>query len=160
MDPAIKLQADPYRGAAIVLYDGVCAMCNGVIRFLLKNDREGRFLFAPLQDSFARDVLSRHGQNSDDLDTVGVVVDHALPSEHVLVKSRAMLYVLERAGGIWQPLAVLLGVLPTAILDRAYVLLARNRYRLFGRYDSCPLPEPEQRGRFIGVEDDLAAPKA
>jgi predicted DCC family thiol-disulfide oxidoreductase YuxK len=150
MEPGIEIEADSYRGASIVLYDGVCAMCNGAVRFLLENDREGRFLFAPLQESFARDILSRHGRNADDLDTVGVVLDHALPYERVLVKSRAMLHVLETAGGAWKALGGLLGLLPTPALDWVYNLVARNRYRLFGRYDSCPLPAPEHRARFVG----------
>jgi predicted DCC family thiol-disulfide oxidoreductase YuxK len=157
MEPAIKVEADPYRGASIVLYDGVCAMCNRAVRFLLKHDPEGRFLFAPLQDSFAADVLSRHGRKTDDLDTVGVVIDQGLASESVLVKSRAMLYVLKEAGGAWKPIALLLGVLPTPVLDWGYNLIASNRYRLFGRYDSCPLPSPEERARFVPQTDDNRA---
>lgn len=153
MEPASATKPDSYRGASIILYDGVCAMCNGVVRFVLRNDREGRFLFAPLQSSLAREVLARHGKNSVDLDTVGVVVDHDLPSELVLLKSRAMLHVLEGVGGVWKPLALLLGVFPTPMLDWGYGLIARNRYRLFGRYDSCPLPPPESRGRFLGGTD-------
>jgi len=149
MEPAVEVEGDPHRGAAIVLYDGVCAMCNGAVRFLLKNDREKRFLFAPLQDSFARDILSRHGRSADELDTVSVVVDHALPSERVLVKARAMLFTFKEAGGFWKPLAALLGMLPTPLLDWGYNLIARNRYRIFGRYDSCPLPSPEERARFV-----------
>jgi predicted DCC family thiol-disulfide oxidoreductase YuxK len=152
MESAVEIEADPYRGASIVLYDGVCAMCNGVVRLLLKNDRKGRFFFAPLQDSFARDVLSRHGKNADDLDTMGVIIDHSLPSERVLMKSRAMLHLLEGAGGPWKPLAVLLSVLPTPLLDFGYNLIARNRYRLFGRYDTCPLPSPEDRARFVHTQ--------
>jgi predicted DCC family thiol-disulfide oxidoreductase YuxK len=149
MEPAIGIEADPYRGATIVLYDGVCAMCNGGVRFLLKNDRDGRLLFAPLQDAFARGILSRHGRNADDLDTISVVIDHALPSERVQVRSGAMLQVLKEAGGIWRKLAILLGVLPTRLLDWVYNPIARHRYRLFGRYDSCPLPSPEDRARFV-----------
>jgi predicted DCC family thiol-disulfide oxidoreductase YuxK len=149
MEPAPKIQPDPYRGASIVLYDGVCAMCNGAVRFTLERDRTGRFLFAALQDPFSREVLARHGRNADDLDTMGVVIDHALPSERVLVTSRALIHVLNEMGGLWKLLAALLDVVPTRSLDRAYGLLVRNRYRFFGRYDTCPLPSPEDRARFV-----------
>jgi len=149
MEPAPKIEPDPYRGASIVLYDGVCAMCNGVVRFTLERDRSRRFLFAALQDPFSREILARHGRNADDLDTMGVVIDHALPSERVLVKSRAAIHVLNEIGALWKLLAALLDVFPTRWLDRAYGLIVRNRYRVFGRYDTCPLPSPEDRARFV-----------
>jgi len=149
MEPAIKIEADPYRGASVVLYDGVCAMCNGVVRFVFRRDHARRFFFAALQDPFARDAFSRHGQNADDLDTFAVVLDHALPTERVLVQSIALLHILEEMGGVWKMLAALLGVFPTRALDRGYAVIVRNRYRIFGRYETCPLPSPEERARFI-----------
>jgi predicted DCC family thiol-disulfide oxidoreductase YuxK len=134
---------------AIILYDGVCGLCNGFVAFVWPRDRERRFRFAPLQGATARTILARHGRDATALDTVFVVVDPDGPSERLLDRAAAGLYVLAALGGGWRLLSRLLGRLPLPLLDGAYRLLARNRYRLFGRLDACPIPGPEHRGRFI-----------
>jgi predicted DCC family thiol-disulfide oxidoreductase YuxK len=133
----------------IILYDGVCGLCNGFVAFVWPRDRERRFRFAPLQGATARAVLGRHGRDATALDTVIVVVDPDGPAERLLDRSTAGLYVLAGLGGGWRALATLLGWLPRPLLDLAYRALARNRYRLFGRLDACAVPGPEHRERFI-----------
>ena len=133
----------------IILYDGVCGFCNGFVRFVWPRDPRGRFRFAALQGATARAILARHGRDANALDTVFVVVDPGTPSERLLDQSAAGLYVLEGLGGVWRVAATLLGLLPRPLLDAIYRPLARNRYRLFGRLDACPVPGPEQRERFI-----------
>ena len=133
----------------IILYDGVCGFCNGFVRFVWPRDPRGRFRFAALQGATARAILARHGRDANALDTVFVVVDPGTPSERLLDQSAAGLYVLEGLGGAWRVAATLLGWLPRPLLDAIYRPLARNRYRLFGRLDACPVPGPEQRERFI-----------
>jgi len=133
----------------IILYDGVCGFCNGFVSFVWPRDPRGRFRFAPLQGTTARAILARHGRNADVLDTVFVVVDPGTPSERLLERSAAGLYVLAGLGGPWRLAATLLGWLPRRLLDALYTPLARNRYRLFGRLDACAVPGPEQRERFI-----------
>lgn len=134
----------------IVLYDGVCGFCNGVVQFLLPRDPEGRFRFAPLQSRFARDLLVRHGREPDELDTVYVVRNAGGPDEVLLARSDAALHVAETLGGAWR-LAGVLRLLPAGVRDRLYGAFARRRYRLFGRHDACVLPRPEWRSRFIDV---------
>ena len=133
----------------IILYDGVCGLCNGFVAFVWPRDRQRRFRFAPLQGATARAILARHGRDATALDTVIVVVDPDGPSERLLDRSTAGVYVLAGLGGGWRVVATLLGWLPRPLLDVAYRVLARNRYRLFGRLDACPVPGPEHRERFI-----------
>jgi predicted DCC family thiol-disulfide oxidoreductase YuxK len=138
------------QGGDIVLYDGVCGLCNGVTRFILRRDAARRFRFASLQSDFARSALARYGRDPRDVDTIYVIVDHEGPAERLLAKSSAILYVLRRIGGPWR-LADLLRVLPPRVLDRGYDRFIRHRYRIFGRLDACPLPRPEDAARFIEV---------
>ncbi|MBM4269628.1 MAG: DUF393 domain-containing protein [Deltaproteobacteria bacterium] len=137
-------------GRAIVLYDGVCAFCNGVVRFVLHRDPVGRFRFASLQSDFAKALLRRHGLEAASLDTFYVVLDPDTPSERVLARSDAALMLLPALGGPWKALAAF-RVLPAGLRDALYGVVARNRYRLFGRHDVCELPRPEWRERFIEV---------
>lgn len=133
----------------IVLYDGVCGLCNGFVRFILPRDPAARFRFASLQSAFGRALLARHGRDARDLDAVYVVTSRG-GGERVLAKSEAVLHVLARLGWPWRAGAIA-APLPARLLDAAYDLVARSRYRLFGRHDACPLPAPEWRGRFIDV---------
>jgi predicted DCC family thiol-disulfide oxidoreductase YuxK len=133
---------------AVILYDGVCGLCNRSVRFALKRDREGVFRFASLQSPAGREILARHGIQPGALDTFYVVRNYGLASERVLSKSSATIYAAARLGGVWKS-ATILRVLPQRVRDYVYDTIARHRYRLFGRYDSCPLPEARYRDRFI-----------
>lgn len=132
----------------IVLYDGVCGLCNRLVKFILKRDKGDRFRFASLQSELASKVLQRHDRDPHDLDTVYVVVDYAQPTEHLLARSDAILFLLEQLGGIWK-LAFLGNILPRVVRDSMYKLVAHNRYRVFGKYESCMLPEPKHRAKFL-----------
>jgi predicted DCC family thiol-disulfide oxidoreductase YuxK len=132
----------------VVLYDGVCGLCNGLVRFVLPRDRAGRFRFAALQGPAAHAILTRHGRDAAALDTVYVAVPDARGGERLLSKSRAVLHLLRGLGAPWSA-AVLASPLPTRLLDAGYDLVARYRYRIFGRSEACLLPRPEWRDRFI-----------
>jgi predicted DCC family thiol-disulfide oxidoreductase YuxK len=132
----------------ILFYDGVCGLCDRLLRFVMRRDRRGAVRFAALQSAFAVETLARHGKDAGRLDTVYVLVDDG-GREVVLSEARAILRVLRELGGGWRVFATVAGVLPTALLNVAYRVVARTRYRLFGRYDSCRLPTPEERARFV-----------
>jgi predicted DCC family thiol-disulfide oxidoreductase YuxK len=134
----------------IVLYDGVCGLCNRLVQFLLKRDSHDRLRFASLQSDFAAVILKRHGADPHDLDTVYVVKDYEQPNEELLARSNAILFVLPELGGIWR-LSGVSKVLPRWLRDRLYDLVAKNRYRMFGKYETCMLPEPGQRRKFLDV---------
>ena len=135
-------------GAHLVLYDGVCGLCSRVLHFLLAHDRRRVFTFASLQSAAGRDMVERFGGNPDELTSFGVVADYRTNRARMFIRSRAALFVAGELGWPWKA-AVMFRVLPTAILDRAYDVVARNRYRVFGRYDQCLIPSPEVRRRFI-----------
>ena len=131
-----------------MLYDGVCGLCDRLVQFTLRRDRRDRIRFASLQGRFAATLLERWKRDPGDLSTVYVVVDAGERSERLLAKSRAILSILEEIGGAWR-LAGVLRILPPRLLDAAYDLVARNRYRIFGKYDACVVPAPEWRGKFL-----------
>lgn len=138
----------------VLLYDGVCGLCNRLVQFVLRHDHNAVFRFAALQSSLADSILARHGFTAADLDTVYVVFNHdpgkeTQPNESLLVRSDAVLYLLRQLGPIWRFTGFILSLLPRFIRDRGYNQVAHSRYRLFGRYDSCPLPSPETRSRFL-----------
>lgn len=133
----------------LVLYDGVCVLCHGLVCFLLQRDRVDEFRFAALQSDLARRVLEGYGVNSAQLSTVCVVAGYGSAAEVLLVKSAAVLYAAARLGGVWK-LASVGRVVPRVVRDWFYDIVARYRYRVFGRYDSCPLPRAEDRERFLG----------
>lgn len=135
----------------IILYDGVCGLCNRLVQFLLKHDREGRLRFASLQSDFAAKVLGRHGIDPTDLDTVHVVVNHDQPDERVLQRSDAILRTGRELGGFWGASSSLARVVPRPLRDVVYRLVATNRYRMFGKFDTCMLPDPSQRSRFLDI---------
>src|SRR6266404_1919615 len=118
----------------IVLYDGVCGLCNRLVQFILKRDDRDYFRFASLQSEFATSLLQKHGLDPRDLDTVYVVIDYAQPTERLLARSSAILFLLKQLGGIWK-MAALGKILPRIMRDGIYKLVARNRYRVFGKYD-------------------------
>jgi predicted DCC family thiol-disulfide oxidoreductase YuxK len=134
--------------APIILYDGVCGLCHRLVRFVLARDRAGLFRFAALQGELSRTILTRHGRDPRDLDTLYLVLGHGRPDERLLRKSDAALWVLRALGGPWRASRALRAV-PRPLRDLGYDLVARTRYRLFGRHDACPLPDPRHRGRFL-----------
>ena len=135
----------------IVLYDGVCGLCNRLVQFVLKNDRNDVFRFASLQSKLAEQILVRHRLRSESLETVYVVLDYGLAEERVLSRLQAVVYVLQQLGGPLTYVSALLRVLPAPVQNFLYGLVARNRYRVFGRYETCPLPEGDTRSKFLDL---------
>ena len=131
----------------ILLYDGLCAFCDGLVQFVLKHDRRGEMRFATLQGGYGQRVIARHPEIAE-VDSLILVENADMPDERVYVRSDGALRLAHYMGGLWRPLSAL-HVVPRFIRDAAYDLFAKVRYRLFGRYDACPLPTPEQRARFL-----------
>ncbi len=139
----------------ILLYDGVCGLCNRLVRFVLRRDPAGVFRFAALQSPLAGRILARHGLDARDLNTLFVVVNAEHPDESLLPRSDAVIFILLRLGeatrGFWPITGFLLQLVPRVIRDWGYGVIARRRYRMFGRYDACPLPTEETRSRFLDL---------
>jgi predicted DCC family thiol-disulfide oxidoreductase YuxK len=129
----------------ILFFDGVCGLCDRLVQFVLRRDRHARFRFAALQSDVATATLARFGKNAADLDTVYLLTD----DDRLLAKSRAIFFVLRTLGLPWSLVAVF-AVLPTALTDWFYDRVAHNRYRIWGKRDSCRLPSADERARFLG----------
>lgn len=135
---------------AIILYDGVCGLCNRAVQFLLKRDRHDVFRFAPLQSELAATVLQRHGIDASKLDTVYAILNHGQSDEKLLAKSDAALFFAKALGGVWN-IFRLAAVIPRPLRNALYDFIARHRYRVFGQSESCMLPDPQQRHKFLEV---------
>ncbi len=127
----------------IVLFDGYCVICNAGVDLLLRVDRRGLLRYGALQSEAGRRLAARHGLVADDPDTFYLV-----EGTRVLDRADAALAIARHLGGPWH-LARVLGLLPKRLRDGAYDILARNRYRWFGVRDTCRLPSPAERARFL-----------
>jgi predicted DCC family thiol-disulfide oxidoreductase YuxK len=125
----------------VIFFDGVCGLCNRFVDFVIRRDRRRVFLFAPLQTESATRLLPGALAGSEDT----VVV---LQGGGVLVKSAAVLRILELMGLPWSALSVF-RIVPGAILDRVYDAVARRRYSVFGKREVCRVPTPDERSRFL-----------
>jgi predicted DCC family thiol-disulfide oxidoreductase YuxK len=134
-------------GAPVLLYDGVCGFCNRTVQMVLDRDRRGVLRFAALQSDYGQQLVARHAELAG-VDSVVFVERGAGATERVYVRSEAALRVAAYLGGFWR-VFLAARLVPTPLRDFLYDLIARYRYRLFGRYDSCMLPPPEVRSRFI-----------
>jgi len=131
----------------ILLYDGVCSFCNGTVRFILRHDRKGTMRFAPLQGPTGELISVRYPAVRK-VDSLILVRAPDTAHESVAIRSNAVLEIAEYLGGVWR-LALLGRVIPPPVRDWGYGLFARFRYKLFGRYATCPVPTPEERARFL-----------
>lgn len=137
---------------AVIVFDGVCVLCNGWVRFLLRHDRRKRYRFAAMQGEAGRALLAQHGLDPDDPVSFLLIeydLDHdgAMPPR-VSTDTTAIRRVIAGLGGLWR-VAHLAALLPGFVRDPLYRLVARNRYRLFGQHDACMVPLPEERARFL-----------
>ncbi|BBY38409.1 hypothetical protein MMAN_25430 [Mycobacterium mantenii] len=133
--------------APVLLYDGVCGVCNRSVRTILRVDPTGPLRFAALESVFAKAIIERH-PDIGGVDSVVFVDDPGRPSERVAVRSDAVLRVADYLGGAWRLLTVARAI-PAPLRDWLYDRFAAVRYRVGGKYDSCPLPAPEVRARFV-----------
>lgn len=132
----------------LVLYDGVCGLCQKSVQFILARDENATFVFATLQGEIGQTTLAKHGIPHD-LDTFVLVENFKRDGEKVLTKSTGALRVAEFLGTPWVTLGRLGRWVPAFLRDIAYGLVAKSRYSIFGRSDVCPIPLPEHRLRFL-----------
>jgi len=127
----------------LLVFDGLCVLCNGFARFVHRHDRSHRFRFATAQSAAGREVYHAANLSPDAMETVLVRL-HGRIRE----KSDAVLATVAAFGGMWR-VVVLARLYPRPIRDWTYDRIARNRYRLFGRHETCPLPPPGLKERFV-----------
>ena len=134
---------DPIK-SPVILFDGVCNLCNQSVQFVINHDRSSRFRFAALQSSFGQEQLAKHGFDTGKLQSI-VLLD----GNKVYDRSRAALEIAKGLSGLW-PLMYVFVVVPPFIRNFVYDWISRNRYRWFGRTDECMIPTPDLKARFIG----------
>ncbi len=130
----------------LVLYDGVCGLCNKSVQWLLDNDPDGRLRFAPLQGPTAAAVLARHPE-AEEIDSI-LFVEREGEDERVYWRSRALIRIASHLQTRWRFLR-LLRILPVFLTDFGYRFIAKIRYRVWGKLDSCRVPTPDERARFL-----------
>lgn len=128
---------------AVLLFDGVCNLCSGAVRFIIPRDPRRKFRFASLQSAAGERLLTEHGIDRRVLDSIILIEDGRWHAE-----SDAVLRIARLLGGPWR-LAGVFRLIPRPLRNRLYRLVARNRYRWFGRKEVCWLPTPELRARFL-----------
>lgn len=132
----------------VVLFDGVCVLCDRSMRWLLAKDKREVLSFAPLQGETARRILGRHPKADRSLATVLYARDVDTENETVYERSDAAFMILRDVGGLWHALSWLRWI-PRALRDVVYDVIARNRYQWFGKLDTCQLPGPDESHRFL-----------
>lgn len=126
----------------VLLFDGVCNLCNASVQWVLKHDKKGIFKFAALQSETGQAFLQKFGYQQENYETV-ILVD----GERIFTRSDAPLEIVRRLGGGWSLLTVF-RFIPRPLRNVVYDWIARNRYRWFGKKQECMLPRPEWKERF------------
>ena len=140
---------------AVVLFDGVCNVCNDSVKFILERDRAGYFRFASLQSEVAKQLLRPFGLAEMPLETMALI-----EGGRVYLRSSAVLGVARRLGGGWLLLSLLGRLVPRALRDVLYAFLVRHRYRWFGQSEQCLVPTPAVRERFLDWAPRAPTPSA
>lgn len=129
---------------AVILFDGVCNLCNGFVQLVINHDSGGRFRFTSLQSEPGQKLLAQYGKTVASTPETVVLVEKG----RVYTHSTAVLRILRGLGGAWQLLYVGM-ILPRALRDALYRFVARHRYQWFGQQEACMLPTPELAQRFL-----------
>ena len=115
----------------ILLFDGFCNLCSRLVNFIIRRDKKTKFLFVSLQSASGQSLLKKFGLPTDDFDSVVYI-----KSDKYFLKSSAILHILKEMGGIWKLFFIFI-IIPRFIRDFIYTIIAKSRYKIFGRHDSC-----------------------
>ena len=127
----------------IVLFDGVCNLCNNSVQFILKRDKKKKFLFASLQGKFGQEVLKKHNFSTESLNTLIL-----MEGDKIFTRSTGVLRMMKHLGGGWSLLYGFI-IFPAFIRDAVYNWVSKNRYKWFGKKDECMIPTAELKARFL-----------
>jgi predicted DCC family thiol-disulfide oxidoreductase YuxK len=128
---------------SIILFDGVCNLCNAIVQFIIKRDKKDRLRFASLQSQVAQPILRQHNLSPTDLNSFILIENN-----QAFVRSTGALRVAGKLSGAW-PLLYALIIIPSFIRDAVYKVIAWNRYKWFGKQKECWLPTPTLRNKFL-----------
>ena len=128
----------------IILFDGICNLCNSVVQFVIKHDKKDNFRFVALQSELGQEIVAYIGINTKNIDSI-VLYE---PGIAYYYKSDAALQIAKNLDGIFS-LGVLFKILPTGIRNQLYDYIAKNRYKWYGKKESCMVPTPELKTKFL-----------
>jgi len=128
----------------IILFDGVCNLCDSAVQFVIRHDKKDVFRFVALQSELGQNILKHIGINSKYIDSV-ILYE---PGVAYYYKSAAAIEIAKKLGGFWH-LGTLFRIIPTGITNQLYDYIAKNRYKWYGKKDSCMVPSPELESKFL-----------
>jgi len=129
----------------IVIFDGVCTLCNGAVNFIINRDPKGVFAFTPMQSDLAQELMNKYNIHNPGMDTFLLI-----KNDQCFVFSSAVLEISKDISGLWYAFNVF-KCIPKIIRDFIYKLIARNRYTIFGKQEKCMVPTKEVKSRFVGI---------
>ena len=127
----------------IILFDGICNLCDGAVQFVIKHDPENQFLFASLQSEAGQRLLKQYKLSVENFNSFILIQD-----EKVYSKSTGALKVARQIKGVWSWLYIFI-IIPSFFRDKVYDWIAQNRYKWFGKKEACMIPTPELKARFL-----------
>lgn len=130
---------EPY----IILFDGVCNLCNNAINFVIQRDPKNSFLYAPLQSKNGEQLIKKYNIDTSKVDSIILIKNN-----RTYLKSTAALIISQELSGLWPAMVVFL-IVPNFIRNWVYDYIAKNRYKWFGKKDACMIPTPELKGKFL-----------
>lgn len=131
-------------GKKIILFDGVCNLCNNSVQFVIKRDKNDVFRYAALQSDVGQQLLKQRHIDTIAVDSI-ILIE---PGVAYYIKSDAALEIAQHLGGLWK-LSAIFSWIPATIRNRIYDFVAKNRYKWFGKQESCMIPTPELRAKFL-----------
>jgi predicted DCC family thiol-disulfide oxidoreductase YuxK len=132
-----------FKGKSIILFDGICNLCNSSVNFIIRNDKKEHFLFASLQSDAAKDILLQYQVKKIKFDSILLI-----ENGKIFEKSKAAFQISRNLNGAYK-LIYFFTIIPKFITDWVYDIIARNRYTWFGKKDSCMIPTEKLKSRFL-----------
>ncbi|POY40647.1 thiol-disulfide oxidoreductase [Flavobacterium alvei] len=128
----------------IILFDGVCNLCNSAVQFVIRHDKKDVFRFVALQSELGQDILNHIGINPKNIDSI-ILYE---PGIAYYYKSQAAIEIARNLGGFWH-FGTIFRIIPTPIANQLYDYVAKNRYKWYGKKESCMMPTPELKSKFL-----------
>lgn len=128
----------------VVLYDGVCNLCNNSVKFIIQHDRAAKFRFAPMQEPAGKALLKQYGLENIDMSTFVLIKEGK-----AYLRSTAWMEIVRELDGAW-PILSVFRIVPPFVRDGAYNFIGSNRYKWFGKHDTCMVPTEDTKRRFLG----------
>lgn len=128
----------------IILFDGVCNLCNSAVQFVIRHDKNDVFRFVALQSELGQDILNHIGINPKNIDSI-ILYE---PGIAYYYKSQAAIEIARNLGGFWH-FGTIFRIIPTPIANQLYDYVAKNRYKWYGKKESCMMPTPELKSKFL-----------